>query len=367
MLKVGTWEERTLDNSFGSKAFFPDGSMFATSPGQGVIQFLESSTGRVLARLELEDETVAGSMAFTPDGATMVVSRDYTHALNIWDLQAIRRQLAEIGLDWDAPPYPPAGESQPATRSLQVAVNLGNRFVTLDPRVSVGLSSLRIALNPLDFEAYLDRGRAYGRQKEPQKALADYTMALILAPEKHQIRGETLFRRSNNYRALNDLARTNADLEQLAELDLPLPEELQATAALQCNNLAWEYATGPEKQRDLKKALPLAQKAVKLEADGGSHLNTLGVVYYRLAQYPQAIGTLERSLHEQQGQSDAFDLFFLAMCHAQQGSADKAKDCYSRAVAWVQQNSTLIGTRRQWGEELKAFQAEAEELLKKMK
>jgi tetratricopeptide (TPR) repeat protein len=295
----------------------------------------------------------------------MVLSSDFTHALHLWDLRAVRKQLAEMGLDWDAPPYPRAEQKPPVTVPLQVAVNLGNRFV--DPHIAVGLSSFRLALDPFDFEAYLDRGRAYGRLKEPQKALADYSMALALAPANHKVRGEALVRRSNNYRALNDLAQANADLQLLAELDLPLPGELQAAAALQCNNLAWEYATGPEKQRDLKRALMLAQKAVKLEANRSTHLNTLGVVYYRLGQFPQAIDKLERSLREEQGQSDAFDLFFLAMCQARQGAADKARDCYDRAVTWVQQNSTLIGSRPKLGEELKAFQAEAEELLKKLK
>ncbi len=365
MLEVGAWKQRTLEDREEARAFFPDGSFYATIPSQGIIRFLESSTGRELARLEDPDDSPGGAIAFTPDGATMVLSSDFTHALHLWDLRAVRKQLAEMGLDWDAPPFPQAAQRQPATAPLQVTVNLGNRFV--DPHILIGFSSFRIALDPFDFEAYLDRGRAYGRRKEAQKALADYSMVLALAPANHKVRGEALFRRSNNYRALNDLARANADLQLLAELDLPLPEELQPAAAQLCNNLAWEFATGPEKERNLQNARTLVQKAVSLDMDGSLYLNTLGVVYYRLGLYTQATDTLERSLREGQGQYDAFDLFFLAMCHAQQGAAGAARSCFDQATRWVKQNSKTIGEHAHWGEELKTFQAEAEELLKKMK
>jgi WD40 repeat protein/tetratricopeptide (TPR) repeat protein len=358
ILKVGTWEQRALHDWDAFMAFFPDGSLLATTPRRGVIAFLESSTGRELAVLEDPDEAVVGSIAFTPEATTMVVSSAVDHALHIWDLRAIRNQLAEMGLDWDQPPYPQAGQS--ATLPLQVTVNLGYSFV--DPRTKIGLSSFRLALNPFDFEAYFDRGRAYAQQKAPRKAIADYSMALALMPADHKSRGEVLLRRSNNYRALNDQVRRDADLQQIAELDLTLPEGLRDVAAEQCNELAWRYVTGSEKQRDPKKALPLAQKAVKLNGDEWRHRNTLGVAYYRLGQYPRAADTLERRLSASWGEFDAFDLFFLAMCHARTGAADKARSCFDQAVRWVQQNSNKM--QPGWAVELKAFQAEAEELLK---
>jgi tetratricopeptide (TPR) repeat protein len=226
-------------------------------------------------------------------------------------------------------------------------------------RIWVGLHSFFLALNPFNFEAYLQRGRAYARLKERQKAIADYNMALSLMPPNNKRRGEALFRRSNNYRDLKDLAKAYADVQTIAELDLELPFLMQAYAAEDCNELAWRYVTGPEKERDPKKALPMAQKAVKLMPE--ACLNTLGVVYYRLGRYAEAMKTLEQSLRVTREKAAAFDLFFLAMCHAQLGEAAKAKECYDRAVHWVQEQQGKMRTG--WKEELDAFRSEAETLL----
>src|SRR5262249_1242661 len=45
---------------------------------------------------------------FTPDGSTLVTLGTESEALHVFDLRAIRRKLAELGLDWDAPPIPRA-------------------------------------------------------------------------------------------------------------------------------------------------------------------------------------------------------------------------------------------------------------------
>ncbi len=189
--------------------------------------------------------------------------------------------MAELGLDWDAPPYPESPEAAPAP--LQVQVDLGNLF--LDDRRMIGLSSIRLAFNPLDFEAFFQRGQAYAHQKNFQEAATDYSMALVLTPANHRIRGELLVRRSQAYRALHDRERANADLQEFAESGLALPQVLLSAAAIQCNDLAWEYATGPVKHAHANKARTLSHMAVKLNPDERAFINTLGVVYYRLGQY----------------------------------------------------------------------------------
>src|SRR5207247_4977738 len=124
------------------------------------------------------------------------------------------------------------------------------------------------------------------------------------------------------------------------------------------NNEAWRLVAGPAEKRDPAKALPLARRAVELEPGDPTYLNTLGVVLYRNGQYKEAVVTLEKSRAASNGQFDGFDLFFLAMCHARLGDAAKAKECYDRAVQWVEPQKELPA---QYKEELTALRAEAAE------
>jgi uncharacterized protein HemY len=119
--------------------------------------------------------------------------------------------------------------------------------------------------------------------------------------------------------------------------------------------------TGPVAQRDPARALTLIEKAIKLQPENALFLNTLGVVQYRNGQYKDAVATLEKSLAAGKGQSDAFDLFFLAMCHQQLGDPAKAKGCYDRAVDWCDKHKQLSPQQRQ---ELEGFRAEAEAALR---
>ena len=51
-------------------------------------------------------------------------------SLHVWDLRAVRDELAQRGLDWDLPPYPPAGDSHDAP-PLRVTVDLGDLQKTI--------------------------------------------------------------------------------------------------------------------------------------------------------------------------------------------------------------------------------------------
>jgi tetratricopeptide (TPR) repeat protein len=230
------------------------------------------------------------------------------------------------------------------------------------PRQAVAVYSLALALCPINPEAYLQRGRAYGSLKEAQKAIADYSMFLALVPPADKRRPEVLVRRSLSYQLLKDTPHALADLRQALKLDLD--QSLRSELALACNNMAWQLVTGPAQERDPAQALPLAEKAVALRPEGPSYRNTLGAAYYRLGRYGPAVEALERSLRETQGEyAAAYDLFFLAMCHARRGAAAKAKGCYDRAVTWVQGRRNRLPAGAE--QELDALRAEAEAELAK--
>jgi tetratricopeptide (TPR) repeat protein len=85
------------------------------------------------------------------------------------------------------------------------------------------------------------------------------------------------------------------------------------------------------------------------------------VALYRNDRFAEAVPILEKSLEASKGKSDAFDLFFLALCHHRLGDAARAKDCYDRAGKWFQEHRGKLPAT--WVEELTQFQAEADEVL----
>ena len=112
--EVGTWHRVSLiGGGFGS--FSPDGRWWSPGMQVRVLRLAETATGRTLARFENPDSSHAGWAIFSPDGSRLVTTTPDGPAVHVWDLRAIRRHLAGMGLDWVAPPFPetdPAAELQ---------------------------------------------------------------------------------------------------------------------------------------------------------------------------------------------------------------------------------------------------------------
>ncbi|HQR42417.1 MAG TPA: hypothetical protein PLX97_07025 [Gemmatales bacterium] len=79
---------------------------------------VELRTGRELALLEGPEHQVDSGATFSHDGSRIIVASE--DGLHVWDLQSIRSQLREMGLDWDAPEYPPVAAEAPNPLQLQV-------------------------------------------------------------------------------------------------------------------------------------------------------------------------------------------------------------------------------------------------------
>jgi Flp pilus assembly protein TadD len=326
----------------------------------GIYRLVELATGRELARME-DPEQNTGQATFTPDGTKLAVATK--DGLRVWDLRRIREELEKLGLDWDQPPYPRASTvGGEGVKPMSVQVDFGElRGPQKAPggrsqetlQISLALWSTSIALSPYHPESYYQRGWIYQQLGRPQEAVADFTAALFWQPQDAKRQAHLLSARGQNYWRLKQVDSALADLHNALDLDPDNPEL--------CNSLAWFYVTAPEKQRDPRKALPLAKKAVERSAGRWLYRNTLGVVYYRLGQYGDAIATLDRSQRESQGEAAAFDLLFLAMAHARFGDSAQAKNCYDRAIKWVQDHESELPT--QWQEELTQFRAEADVVL----
>jgi serine/threonine protein kinase/WD40 repeat protein len=108
----------------GYVAFSPDGRLMALEMAPAVIHLKETATGRTVAKLEDPHGDRATWQGFTPDGTQLVVVANYSSAIHIWDLRAIRARLKDMGLDWDWPEFPPAtiGSGSPAAALATIEV-----------------------------------------------------------------------------------------------------------------------------------------------------------------------------------------------------------------------------------------------------
>jgi len=104
--------------------------------------------------------------------------------------------------------------------------------------------------------------------------------------------------------------------------------------ANECNNQAWMLATSPNRgEREAKKAVLMAKKAVELDPGFGKYWNTLGVACFRAGQPEPCLEALRKSVELRAG-GDAYDWYFMAMAHAATGEAKEARPCYDRASRW---------------------------------
>ena len=180
-----------------------------------------------------------------------------------------------------------------------------------------------LAADPTRDLARYHRARALIRLGRYREALADLDTLIARNPKDfmlYELRGTA-------HEALGEHEPARLDREKARSL---LPKRSESL-----NNQAWGLATGSLAQRDPERAVALARQAVALAPDQSLYLNTLGVALYRAGRYAEAVDVLERSLAAGRGETDAFDLFFLAMAHHDLGHPAQARTCFDRAVQWL--------------------------------
>ncbi|HKI20314.1 MAG TPA: protein kinase, partial [Isosphaeraceae bacterium] len=130
---------------------------------------------------------------------------------------------------------------------------------------------------------------------------------------------------------------------------------LEPNNAIALNNLAWSLASVPgDPWFDPAQGLALARKAVAIEPNEWTYLNTLGVAAFRARDWETATKVLQQSITFTGG--EAHDFFFLAMTYWHQGNKKEAREMFDRAVAWTDKNKPN-------DPELRQFRAEAAALL----
>jgi len=364
---VGTWNEARRIGGEGHD-FSPDGRHLLVQEANKVLRLVETETGRTAARLESPDLCGVVCATFSPDGSRLAVVTNDGPAVHVWDLRAIRKHLAEMGLDWDAPAYPDDDPAGPSARLLPpLQVDSGRFRAVIDQYNShleqnavpaedlVARYSERLKARPDDLDSLHQRGHALLRLGRFDQALADFAAASARRPLDGHLRA---------YRGicLFDLKRYAPALDQLESAFQTDPATVRAIFNLDqiVNNQAWALATGPKAHRDPTVGARLAAFSVALAPGQQVRLNTLGVALYRAGKFTEAITTLEKSLDAGKGQFDGFDLLFMAMAHHQLGHRKEARGCYDQAVRWLGEQKSLPAS---YAKELTAFRAEAEAVL----
>ncbi len=112
--EVDSWQPRRaisrmrVGKNVGPVVLIRAGTMMAVSAGEFGVELLDADTGRILAVLDQSEQL---PVCFSRTGEQLVTI-DHTGANYLWDLRAVRQQLAAMKLDWDSPPIPPPTATQ---------------------------------------------------------------------------------------------------------------------------------------------------------------------------------------------------------------------------------------------------------------
>jgi WD40 repeat protein len=120
-----TWEAGPVfprdgvEDRVGFATFSRDGRVLALHRSPQSVQLIDLASRHQLARLSAPDVAfpINARLSFSADGS-LLAAVTQRHAIRIWDLPALRRQLRQVGLDWEprlpdrparsAKPRPPA-------------------------------------------------------------------------------------------------------------------------------------------------------------------------------------------------------------------------------------------------------------------
>jgi tetratricopeptide (TPR) repeat protein len=259
----------------------------AVEAGSGTVLLLDPDTGREYARLEDPNQDRAGHLAFSQDGSQLVASTPDSPAVHVWDLRAIRAELAKRDLDWDLPPYRPAAEPKDAP-PLRVTV------------VSEDQALAHVNLGQWD------------------QAASVYALLVEADPNEHLywFRSAPLYLQTGKVEEYRRVCREM--LTRFGNTDKP---EIAERTARICS-------LAPEAVSDFAPVLELADRAVTGTEQHRYHrwfVLTKGLAEYRAGHYAAAVDWLNRLSPRADGAySDALAFAVLAMAKHRLGFAPGA-------------------------------------------
>ncbi len=163
------------------------------------------------------------------------------------------------------------------------------------------------------------RGDSLAALGRNQEALASYTRSIEIAPKFETAR----YRRAALNARLGNWKHALRDYEQI--------RSQQPDRADSNNDVAWYLATSPELElRDSRRAVELADKAVKLAPETAIYWNTLGMARYRAGDFASSLKALMKAMQLRDAKS-ADDWLIMAMVEWRLDQKSRARQLFTHA------------------------------------
>lgn len=154
-----------------------------------------------------------------------------------------------------------------------------------------------IASDPNDVRSYLAYGSVLSDAKDYKAMAENYDRAIeIIGPRPQRNHWSVFFQRGIAYERLKQWEKAEPNFNKALELNPDQPQVL--------NYLGYSWV---DMNRNLQEGLEMIKKAVELRPDDGYIVDSLGWAYYRLGRFEEAVVELERAIELRAGDATIND------------------------------------------------------------
>lgn len=154
-----------------------------------------------------------------------------------------------------------------------------------------------IASDPNDVRSYLAYGSVLSDAKDYKAMAENYDRAIeIIGPRPQRNHWSVFFQRGIAYERLKQWEKAEPNFNKALELNPEQPQVL--------NYLGYSWV---DMNRNLQEGLEMIKKAVELRPDDGYIVDSLGWAYYRLGRFEEAVVELERAIELRAGDATIND------------------------------------------------------------
>ena len=229
------------------------------------------------------------------------------------------------------------GRDEESHEAYRTAVKLGETLLEADP------DSATYVTKYLIFSSQLGRNLVSTRNASEAVKVLRRSLQLakkLFAERKNEgyrnVRVVLAYTQLGNALAIQsiDFAEAIAAYEEAVAMAEVLREQpgMERFEATVLNSTAWLLVSCPdEAHRNPKRAIELAQKAIKITPESGNPVGTLGFALYETGQYRSAIKQLNKA-NKLTKKGAALNTVLLASAYAKLGEIEKANEAYAKAV-----------------------------------